>query len=803
MKTPALAFRSLRQKLFAGMLLTSFVALLVSGSGLFLYDLHSYRQSSANALEVEANLLGYVTSGALEFDDRVVASQNLAFLRARPAIRAAAIYNSRGTPFASYVRQDVPRADVPELPGVEGTSIEGDRLRVFRRIVVEKRIAGTVYLEQDLGIGARVATYAAIVLAFMLASLLVVAALSAWVQRGITRPITHISSLAREVVERRNYAVRADKTTHDEIGTLVDAFNEMLSEIERRTAALERSAAEIGRLNKDLERRVTERTSQLEESNLQLRTANLAKSNFLSMMSHEIRTPMNGVLGMLELLSLGKLDPQQRTTLEIVRESGRTLLRIIDDILDFSKIEAGKLEVTPEAASVSAVVSSVVGIYAGNASSKSLVLKSHVDSRISPAVWVDPLRLQQILNNLVSNAIKFTSKGHVEIRADLVERRDDRDVVRFSVTDTGVGIPPEAKAKLFEPFAQGSAGVARVFGGTGLGLSIGQRLAALMNGSMSIASEPGKGTTVSLTLPLPIADPAELPSAEDRTRQAEPSRVVQGRREPPSVEQAQKEGTLILVVDDHPVNRMLIERQVRALGYAEISASDGREALKLWSSGRFRLVITDCNMPEMDGYELARSIRGIEETTRQERTTIIACTANALKGEAENCYAAGMDDYIAKPIELAMLRQKLDHWLPLTGDAHGSNERAPGRAERKAATSPLDRTILSEVSSGDEAMEREILSEFRRANRQDVASLEKVLAARDLSRIAGAAHRIKGAARSVGATPLAEVCGRIEDAARAGDAATVAACEDEWRAEDQRLEAHLDSLERAAESRGD
>jgi signal transduction histidine kinase/CheY-like chemotaxis protein/HPt (histidine-containing phosphotransfer) domain-containing protein len=802
MKGPLFTFTSVRQKLFAGVLLTSLVALLVSGTSLFVYDLHSYRESSATDLSVAAEQLGHVTTAALQFEDRSVAAQNLGFLKSRPNIRAAAIYNPRGVLFASYLRPGVAKSELPALPGADAVAINAGRVEVFRRIVADNEIVGTVYLEQDLEMYKRVGSYAVMAVAVMLAALIVSGLLSAWLQRGITRPIIQISALAREVVEKRDYAVRANRTTGDEIGTLVDAFNEMLAEIQRRTSALESSNAEVGRLNQDLERRVRERTAQLEESNLQLSSANVAKSSFLSMMSHEIRTPMNGVLGMLELLALSNLDPQQRTTLEIVRDSGRSLLRIIDDILDFSKIEAGKLEIRPEIASVAKVIASVVGIYSGNASSKALVLKSHTDPRISPAVIVDPMRLQQILNNLVSNAIKFTSAGTIEVRAELVERKDGEDVVRISVTDTGIGISAEAQATLFQPFVQAGGEITRVFGGTGLGLSIGQRLAELMGGSITIASQLGKGTTVSLTLPLPIADPEALTAVDGRREQEAVSATILARREVPSVEEAEREGTLVLVVDDHPINRLVLIRQVNVLGYASEAAQDGREALEMWRSGRFSLVITDCNMPEMDGYQLARAIRAEERGSGQKRTSIIACTANALKGEAENCFAAGMDDYLAKPVELRKLLVKLEQWLPLHSGlaraSHQSKQRGAAAKNAQGAVPPIDRSVLRAVTGDDARAEREVFEQFARVSREDAASLAQGFRGRDTARVAEVAHRIKGACRAIGALALADVCSRLEVAARADDWDAVAASQGELQREVARLDAYLAAQARAA-----
>jgi signal transduction histidine kinase/CheY-like chemotaxis protein/HPt (histidine-containing phosphotransfer) domain-containing protein len=775
-----IAFKSVRQKLFAGVLLTSLVALLISGASLFVYDLYSYRQSSATNLTVEAELLGHATSAALQFDDRRVAAQNLAFMIARPTIRAAAVYTPGGELFASYVRRGVAASEIPGRPADEATAISDDRVRVFHRVEGDGELLGTIYLVEDLNLYARIGSYAAIAFAVMLAALVVSALLSAWLQRSITRPIIQISNLAHKVVKERDYAVRATRTTQDETGALVDAFNEMLSEIQHRTMAMESSSAEVTRLNKELENRVAERTAQLEESNLHLRDANLAKSNFLSMMSHEIRTPMNGVLGMLELLALSDLDRHQRTTLEIVRDSGRSLLRIIDDILDFSKIEAGKLELRAEVASVAKVVRSVVAIYSGNASSKALILTAHVDPAISPAVLVDPLRLQQILNNLVSNSIKFTSKGFVEVRAELVERKDATDVVRFSVTDTGIGISADAQGALFQPFMQADGEITRAFGGTGLGLSIGQRLAKLMNGTMAIESQLGKGTIASLTLPLPIADPGLLPVSADTSEIDALGAAIVARRKAPSAQDAEKEGTLVLAVDDHPINRMLLMRQVTVLGYAAEEACNGVEALELWKSGRFRLILTDVNMPEMDGYALARAVRAQEAGAGRERTAIIACTANALKGEAENCFAAGMDDYIAKPIELTKLLAKLDAWLPIPG--HGD------------AASLIDRTVLAEIAGGDPALEREVFARFLPVNEQDAAALSQALTDGDMPQVTHLAHRIKGASATIGAVALAEVCGRMELAARANDWPGVVINRETFEREAARLNGYLKAL---------
>jgi signal transduction histidine kinase/DNA-binding response OmpR family regulator len=772
-KPPLSPIKSLRHKLFLGVLLSSIVALLLTCGALFAYDLHTYRKASAADLAVQAELIASASAAALQFDDAQAAAQNLGFLRARPAIRGAAIYTSQGKLFASYLRDGVQRSELPGNAGGFGVAVVGERISAFHPVVANGEHAGTVYLEADLDLDRRVASYLAIAFVVILLALGVAMLLSGWFQSGVTRPLIEMSRVAHDVVETRDYSLRAKPGSDDEVGTLAVAMNEMLEEIQHRTTALQRSAEEIGRLNEFLEQRVAERTAQLEDTNRKLAAASTAKSSFLSTMSHEIRTPMNGVLGMLELLSLTTLDGQQRTTLEVVRESGQSLLRIIDDILDFSKIEAGKLEVRREVASVAKVMASVRGIYSGNASSKGLLLETSVDPRISPAVLVDAMRLQQILNNFVSNAIKFTARGSIRMKAELVGRDGNDDIVRFSVIDTGIGISPEGRERVFQPFAQAGGDIARVYGGTGLGLSICNRLAKLMGGSVAIESEPGKGTTVSVTLPLPVAPADALPPG-DALPPAESARV---RLEPPPVEEAAAQGRLVLVVDDHPINRLVMSRQVSALGYANETAENGREALERWGNGRYRLVITDVNMPEVDGYQLARAIRAKELAGRGGHTVIIACTANALRGEAENCFAAGMDDYVVKPVELTKLHRKLEQWMP--------------------SAAPVDREALAAIAGDNANLQIETVRRFLAASDEDASALIQAIDSHELAAAVQAAHRIKGASATVGALSLAEVADRIEAAARDGDWERVLGEREAFHRELARLSAYLVALANA------
>jgi CheY-like chemotaxis protein len=341
-------------------------------------------------------------------------------------------------------------------------------------------------------------------------------------------------------------------------------------------------------------------------------------------------------------------------------------------------------------------------------------------------------------------------------------------MVRFTVADTGIGIAKEAQGRLFEPYVQAEGDTARHYGGTGLGLAICRRLAGMMGGSIEMESEPGKGTTVALTLSMPVADPRELPSVESSSE----ADALVSRRLAPAVEAARAEGTLVLAVEDHPTNRTLLTRLLNLIGYAAVGAENGREALEMWATGRFAAVVTDCNMPEMDGYELARRIRAGESGGARRRTPVIACTANALAGELQRCLDAGMDDFIAKPVELQALARVMARWLPL-------------------ADTPIDRSSLAEVAGGDAGVEREILIDFKDANDADMATLRDALARHDVAQVTRFAHRVKGACRTVGASALAEVCERMELAGRQNDWGGVAREQVALEREFERLNAWL------------
>jgi len=519
--------------------------------------------------------------------------------------------------------------------------------------------------------------------------------------------------------------------------------------------------------------RIKQLEAELRTSETRAQEANHAKSAFLAAMSHEIRTPMIGVTGMVEILAHTRLDPDQRRALNVIQSSAQSLLQIIGDILDFSKIEAGRLELAPSAVNLTRVVQSAVANFGGSASSKGLTLTCTVDERLGPAHYADALRLRQILSNFLSNAIKFTEQGLVQAALEI--KRSDRnagalgsDELCFRVTDTGIGVSAEAQARLFQPFAQAEGDITRRFGGTGLGLAICRRLTELMGGAVTMESVPGLGTTMRLTVTLPRA-PAE--EVEPEVQSAAEIASFAPRRLP-TVEEAERERSLVLLVDDHPTNRLVIARQLALAGYASEAAEDGEQGLEKWRSGRYALLLSDVHMPKLDGYQLACAIREEEARDGRARTPIVALTAAALKGEAERCLAAGMDDYLAKPVGIPALSATLRRWLPHTVPA------SPIAADTNAAAAigqslpqletppPLDPTTLDMLTGGSASEARAVLDDFLASTTQDLAELVSARANGDLPALTRQAHKIKGAARIVGAIELAETAGQLEAAGR-------------------------------------
>ena len=516
-----------------------------------------------------------------------------------------------------------------------------------------------------------------------------------------------------------------------------------------------------------------QREADLEHARDEAETANQAKSTFLATMSHEIRTPLNGVLGSAELMEREQLSERQRRLVGTVRTSATALLRIIDDVLDFSKIEAGRMELERAPFGLRPLVEGTVETLRVQAGRKGLDLSASVAADSLDALVGDATRVRQILFNLVGNAIKFTEVGSVRVAAQATGAADGTVTLCLSVSDTGIGMDGEQISRLFQPFAQADSSTTRRFGGTGLGLSIVRRLTQFMGGDVTVSSTPGKGSVFTATLTV---------EADAAGRQEQP-RPAPAQMTAADAGEARLAGR-VLAVDDYDVNLEVLAEQLDILGVAVDLARSGVEALPRWRNGGYALVLTDIHMPDMDGFELTRQIR-TEEAGRGDgmRTPIVALTANALKGEAERCLAAGMDDYLTKPLTLDRLRAALDRWLAVPA------------ADAPAA--PIDRDAWSDLFGDNPTLITRMLGRFRDSGAQLVAKLEAQSAAGDLAAAAETAHTLKGIARAAGAAALGNLAEALEETAREGRgdrrAVQVSRITAEWRLVEAALESSASS----------
>ncbi len=608
----------------------------------------TFKKNLLHNLQVIGDVLSSNTSASLMFDDPQTATELLSGLQVNDNILYACILNARNEWFAVYQKKEFPpighvKQSILSLQTQEEHAtrvtyrFSHGRLELLQKITLGKKTIGTMYLVAGMDRLYRDFRHFFFISLLSTGILFFLAMfLNARLMRVIVSPINELVRVMNTISGTKNYTLRVRKKYNDELGILMDRFNDMLEAIEGQELQLKEAIAAE------------------QQATSEARAANQSKSCFLANMSHEIRTPMNGVLGMVQVLEKTRQTEQQARCTELIKISGKKLLSLINDLLDFSKIEAGKMSLQIRDFHSAALLEEVYSLLKVQADAKHLPLSFFLCTDIPGTLRGDPDRIRQIILNLLGNAIKFTAAGRVVLRGYLLKIMDDTVAFHVDVQDSGIGISREQQKHIFESFVQADGSTTRNFEGTGLGLAVTKQLVDMMKGEIGVISSPGEGSTFWFTLPLKKVPQEAIDPAPKPVSPVPPQPL-------PSDTSVSRNKPQILVAEDNEVNQEVLADVLEFMNCSVTLAVNGEKAVHLASRQHFDLILMDCQMPVMDGFEASRRIRSLHNP-RYAEVPIVAMTALAQEKDKKACLEAGMNDYQSKPFSMDRLKACIIRW---------------------------------------------------------------------------------------------------------------------------------------------
>ena len=745
---------SIKLKIIFISALSSSIALVAFSFILFYYEITFVKKELISNLKTQVEIIAENSLATLAFMDNSTTRKTLGALTHNPDILFAGLYTINQQLLADYHDQNFQEKIVfqdGELLNAPHSYETKEYVQIIYPVYLNSDLLGHLVLRANFAsFNAKLHNYGVILLIALGISLLMALFSALYLQGMVSRPLVQIANFIHNVTVSKSYDVQIAKKSNDEFGRLVDAFNEMMTQL--NSSFIKRDEAEKALSNhlSNLQEIVNEQTFDLKYALKAADAANHSKSEFLANMSHEIRTPMNAIMGMTHLVQCTDLTNKQRDYLNKIDTATHSLLTIINDILDFSKIEAGKMTLENAAFSLDEVLAHLLDILKIKAEEKNIELEVVISSETPRYFEGDALRLGQILLNLTSNAVKFTEHGKVTLTIEFKNINEKLVELLFSVHDTGIGMTGKQLHALFQPFSQADSSTTRKYGGTGLGLTISKQLAELMDGKLDVKSVHGRGSTFSLEVILPLAssDLAQFQVQEVHTRQNESYNAQR-----------------ILLVEDNDINQQVAMELLTSMGLSVQIANNGQEAVNMALAEAFDLILMDIQMPIMDGLTATRLIRA--EKTLQ-NIPVIAMTAHAMQGDKEKSLAAGMNDHLTKPIEMGKLIAILNHWLKTDKKIVKSAPKAHSKMLHSLPDElpPFDLTLAIQFTGDNPRLLHNLLLNFAGRYADSAAQLDQWLQEKEFSRIGELAHSIKGVAGTLVATELRQAADELEFAIR-------------------------------------